>query len=71
MDAQEHRWIRARVVVKIDRRNTRIFTDVGPRELVKLKSKYKDIEIEDWGRYSEPRNEADREEKKRMKEILR
>jgi hypothetical protein len=71
MNALENRWIRARVIVKLGRNEIKIFTDVGASELKKLKSKYDKLEIENWGRFENPRNEADEAEKKRMKEILK
>jgi hypothetical protein len=71
MDALENRWIRARILAKFERGKFKIFTDVGPDELKKLKARYLKIEVDDWGRYEHPRNEADAEEKKRMKEILK
>jgi hypothetical protein len=67
------RWIRARVTVKDERGSEKTFCDVGLDELQKLKSKYRYVAIEnenDWGRYSNPRNEKDKEEKAEMMKVL-
>lgn len=68
------RWIRARVTATDYEGRQFVFADVGPKELRKLKSKYKKIEIvsdNDWGRFLSPRNEEDEAEYEEMKKILR